>query len=56
MIIGYLSWVFQENKSIIRDVRVLSPLLKKLLAKEDTNNKPNSSNAKDPINVALFYD
>lgn len=34
----------------------VSPLLKKLLAKEDTNNKCNSSNAKDPLNVALFYD
>ena len=34
----------------------VSPLLKKLLAKEDTNSKDNVSHAKDPLNVALFYD
>lgn len=34
----------------------VSPLLKKLLAKEDTNNKENLSHTKDPLNVALFYD
>ena len=34
----------------------VSPLLKKLLAKEDTNNKENLSHVKDPLNVALFYD
>lgn len=34
----------------------VSPLLKKLLAKEDTNSKDNVSNTKDPLNVALFYD
>ncbi len=34
----------------------VSPLLKKLLAKEDTNGKCNNSSTKDPLNVALFYD
>lgn len=34
----------------------VSPLLKKLLAKEDTNSKENMSQIKDPLNVALFYD
>jgi hypothetical protein len=34
----------------------VSPLLKKLLAKEDTNSKSHPSNSKDSLNVALFYD
>lgn len=44
----------QNNKNDM--LPSVSPLLKKLLAKEDTNGKPNSSNTKDPLNVALFYD
>lgn len=34
----------------------VSPLLKKLLAKEETTSKSNVSSTKDPLNVALFYD
>lgn len=34
----------------------VSPLLKKLLAKEDTYRKINTSNSKDSLNVALFHD
>ena len=34
----------------------VSPLLKKLLAKEDTHSKSQSSNVKDSLNIALFYD
>lgn len=42
-----------KNNDLLPSV---SPLLKKLLAKEDTNSKENMSHTKDPLNVALFYD